>query len=212
MFATASDLIEERRRYALLDRLSGVAAQATTALQNGRLMDEITRQALHDGLTGLTNRLQFTEEQRNAILHARETSGMVTLLYIDLDAFKPVNDTFGHDVGDELLVAVGERLKGSTRATETVARLGGDEFAVLLDSRSAPAEADALAARLGDAFSQPFAVAGRRLHLGASIGRAVFPSDADGAETLLRAADAAMFAAKRARYEIAPSLLRRAEH
>jgi diguanylate cyclase (GGDEF)-like protein len=193
----------------LLDRLSGVAAQASTALQNGRLVDEITYQALHDELTGLANRLQFTEDLRDAIHWARHESELVTLLYIDLDEFKPVNDEFGHDVGDELLVAVGERLTSCTRSTDTVARLGGDEFTVLLDPQTSPEDADALVARLAGAFDNPFAIAGREFRVAASVGRAMYPSDADDAEGLLRAADAAMFEAKRAGYGGAPVLVRR---
>ncbi len=101
----------------LLDRLSGVAAQATTALQNGRLVDQITHQALHDELTGLANRLQFkTQLARRGPSRPRSSGEQVTLFYLDLDCFKPVNDEFGHDAGDELLVAVGERLDACTRA------------------------------------------------------------------------------------------------
>jgi diguanylate cyclase (GGDEF)-like protein len=181
----------------LLDRLSGVAAQATTALQNGHLLDEMTHQATHDQLTGLANRLQFTGQLRGAIDRAREEIHPVTLLYMDLDGFKPVNDEFGHDVGDRLLVAVAKRLASCTRAGDTVARLGGDEFAVLIDSQTAPAVAEEVSERLAAAVTQPFVIDGHRLHLGASIGRAVFPIDADDPDGLLRAADAAMFEVKR---------------
>jgi diguanylate cyclase (GGDEF)-like protein len=181
----------------LLDRLSGVAAQATTALQNGRLVDEMTHQAMHDQLTGLANRLQFTGQLRGAIARAREQIQPVTLLYLDLDGFKPVNDEFGHDVGDQLLVAVAKRMNSCTRGEDTVARLGGDEFAVLISSRTAPADAEEVSDRLGAALTRPFVIDGHQLHLGASIGRAVFPIDADDADGLLRAADAAMFGVKR---------------
>src|SRR5205823_2775678 len=94
----------------LLDRLSGAAALAITALQNGRLVDDITYQALHDPLTGLVNRAALMENLRGAIIRARPIGERVGLLYLDLDGFKPVNDAFGHEVGDELLVAVGQRL------------------------------------------------------------------------------------------------------
>jgi diguanylate cyclase (GGDEF)-like protein len=181
----------------LRDRVSGVAAQATTALQNGRLLDEMTHQALHDQLTGLANRLQFTGQLRGAIERAREQIHPVTLLYMDLDGFKPVNDEFGHDVGDQLLVAVAKRLLACTRGDDTAARLGGDEFAVLLDSRTSPADAERVSERLASALTDPFVIDGHELHLGASIGRAVFPIDADDADGLLRCADAAMFAVKR---------------
>ena len=181
----------------LLDRLSGVGAQATTALQNGHLVDEMTHQAMHDQLTGLANRLRFTGELRDAIGRAREEIHPVTLLYMDLDGFKPVNDEFGHDVGDQLLVAVSKRLASCTRAEDLVARLGGDEFAVLIDSQSAPAAAEEVSDRLAAAVTRPFMIDGHQLHLGISIGRAVFPIDADDADGLLRSADAAMFGVKR---------------
>jgi diguanylate cyclase (GGDEF)-like protein len=181
----------------LRDRLSGVAAQAVTALQNGRLLDEMTHQALHDQLTGLANRLQFTERLRGALDRAREELHPVTLLYLDLDGFKPVNDEFGHDVGDQLLVAVARRMAACTRSDDTVARLGGDEFAVLIDSQTAAGDAEEVSDRLAAALTRPFMIDGHQLRLGASIGRAVFPIDAETPDGLLRSADAAMFAVKR---------------
>ena len=190
----------------LLDRLSGVAAQATTALQNGALVDQITHQALHDQLTGLANRLQFTEQLRVAITRARQRSQSLTLFYVDLDGFKPVNDEFGHEVGDQLLVAVGQRLIGSTRSDDAVARLGGDEFAILIHGHTSPQEAEAVIARLTRAFEDPFKIAGHELRLGASVGRAVFPIDADTADDLLRCADSAMFTNKRGRSAIRRAL------
>ena len=184
----------------LLDRLLGVAAQGTTALQNGRLVDQITHQALHDDLTGLANRLQFTQQLRRAVNHAGQHGEEVTLFYLDLDSFKPVNDVFGHDAGDELLVAVGRRLISCTRSTDTVARIGGDEFAVLLAARTTRQEAEIVADRLGQTFAKPFTIGGHNLTVGASIGRAVFPADAEDAESLLRRADAGMFDTKRTRH------------
>lgn len=184
----------------LLNRLTGVAAQATTALQNGRLLDEITHQAQHDGLTGLANRLRLNEGLRAASACAPDARDAVTLFYIDLDGFKPVNDQLGHQVGDELLVAVAGRLSASTRADDLVARLGGDEFAVLIVGSE---HADAVAQRLVDVFSTPFSIHGHELAIGASIGRAVLPTSPGGADDLLRLADAAMFETKRARREAA---------
>jgi diguanylate cyclase (GGDEF)-like protein len=183
----------------LLDRLSGVAAQATTALQNGHLLDQITHQALHDQLTGLANRLQFTEKLRTAIKQAREQKKPFTLVYLDLDGFKPVNDEFGHDVGDNLLVAVGQRLLGCTRSEDSVARLGGDEFALILDAQACTVDAHALRRRLAHSFDDKFVVDGHELRVGASMGFATFPADADSADGLLRFADSAMFDAKRSR-------------
>jgi diguanylate cyclase (GGDEF)-like protein len=185
----------------LLDRLSGVAAQATTALQNGRLVDQITHQALHDDLTGVANRLQFADQLRRSINHARQHGHLVTVFYLDLDRFKPVNDQLGHDAGDELLVAVAERLTNCTRPTDTVARLGGDEFAILIAARTTPQDTDTVATRVAEAFTQPFAITAHELRVDASLGRATFPDDADDAENLLRTADVAMFTTKRSRHQ-----------
>ncbi|MFZ0043489.1 MAG: sensor domain-containing diguanylate cyclase [Solirubrobacteraceae bacterium] len=182
----------------LLDRLSGVAAQGTTALQNGRLVDLITHQALHDQLTGLANRLQFTTELRAAVHRARERSEQVALFYIDLDQFKPVNDELGHDAGDALLMAVGQRLTQSTRADDVVARLGGDEFAVLLVAPT-QSDMDKVKSRILASFREPFSIGGREVSLDVSVGRSVYPADAGDADSLLRRADAVMFADKRAR-------------
>jgi diguanylate cyclase (GGDEF)-like protein len=188
----------------LLDRLSGVGAQATTALQNGRLVDQITHQALHDDLTGLANRLQFIERLRRAIDHARQHSEQVTLFYLDLDGFKPVNDQLGHDAGDELLIEIASRLSSSIRSTDTVARLGGDEFAILVGPRTTRQETQIVAERLERAFAEPFSIGSRDFQVDASLGRATFPADANDAENLLRTADAAMFSTKRARHGVKP--------
>ena len=181
----------------LLDRLSGVAAQATTALQNGRLVDVITHHALHDQLTGLANRRRLTVELRAAVGRARADGERGALVYVDLDDFKPVNDELGHDAGDELLVAVAKRLAGCTRATDLVARVGGDEFAILL-ADATDLEIERVCARVVDAFKEPFGVGGRRFSLGVSIGRSCYPADAEDPDALLRDADRAMFADKHA--------------
>jgi diguanylate cyclase (GGDEF)-like protein len=183
----------------LLNRLSGVAAHATTALANGRLVDVITHQALHDQLTGLANRLKFTNELRTAMHRPFEGSERCALFYVDLDQFKPVNDEFGHEVGDALLVAVAERLSRCTRDSDIVARLGGDEFAVLLPSAD-DHDIERVSERIVAAFQDPFAIDGHRLRLKVSIGRSLYPVDVADADGLLRHADAAMFVAKRAHY------------
>ncbi|MGH2913731.1 MAG: diguanylate cyclase domain-containing protein [Solirubrobacteraceae bacterium] len=181
----------------LLDRLSGVAAQATTALQNGRLVDVITHQAQHDQLTGLANRHRFTSELRSALRRAREGDEPGALLYVDLDDFKPVNDEYGHETGDELLVTVAQRLRRCTRATDIVARLGGDEFAVLLVAASEE-DIERVSERIAAGFREPFGIGEHRIALSVSVGSSRYPRDADDADGLLRCADAAMFADKRA--------------
>ncbi len=183
----------------LTDRLSGVVAQATTALENGRLVDLITHQATHDQLTGLANRVRLTTELRDAVSRAQTGSESGALLYVDLDRFKPVNDEFGHETGDALLVTVAKRLESCTRASDVVARLGGDEFAVLLVA-AGPEEIEKVSERIAAAFAEPFVFGDLRLRLGVSIGRSVYPGDAGDPDGLLRHADTAMFAAKRAHH------------
>src|SRR5205814_5434095 len=185
-------------RQDLLDRLSGVAAHAASALENGRLIDHVTYQARHDGLTGLANRAFFTERMEGALDRARSSQAPLGLFFVDLDGFKAVNDGRGHAVGDELLCQVASRLLDRVRATDTVARLGGDEFAIVLTDINSPAEIERAAERVAAAFEEPFTVAGEELPVGASIGRAIWPEDAAEVEALIKHADASMYRAKRA--------------
>jgi diguanylate cyclase (GGDEF)-like protein len=161
-----------------------------------RASRRLRRQALHDALTGLPNRTFLHREGTTALNAARRRDGAAALLLIDLDRFKEVNDTLGHDYGDELLIEVTDRLRTALRTEDVLARLGGDEFAVLLPSvphRGAVAE---VAARLHSALEHPFALRGVALSLEASIGVAVFPDDGSDLTTLLRRADVAMYQAK----------------
>ena len=183
----------------LLDRLSGVAAHAATAMENGRLVDHITHLARHDGLTGLTNRIHFSEQLSQATRRVAQVPGSLTVFYIDLDGFKPINDRLGHPVGDELLRQVADRLMDCVRPGDTVARLGGDEFAVLVQDIRSPSEIDAIAQRLAGAFAAPFDVSGWPLQVTASIGRADWPVDAEEVDALIQRADAAMYEIKRSR-------------
>jgi len=185
-------------RQDLLDRLSGVAAHAASALENGRLIDRVTHQARHDGLTGLANRAFFAERMEGALDRARSSDAPLGLFFVDLDGFKQVNDERGHAVGDELLCQVSSRLLDTVRTTDTVARLGGDEFAIVLSDAASKAEIEAAADRVSAAFENPFEVAGEQLKVGASIGRAIWPEDAAEVEALMKHADASMYRAKRA--------------
>jgi diguanylate cyclase (GGDEF)-like protein len=191
----------------LLDRLTGVVAQAATAIQSGRLIDQITHQALHDGLTGLANRELFGRRLAEATERADSSGDPVALFYVDVDRFKAVNDAYGHGAGDELLGQVADRLTATVRADDTVARLGGDEFAVLLANAPSEAQIEAVGDRIVQAFASPFTIDGAPTVLSASIGRALWPGDFDDAAGLLRAADARMYEAKRDR--AATSLLER---
>lgn len=153
--------------------------------------------ASHDALTGLLNRARFAIEIEARLADARRGGGRLTLCFIDIDDFKPVNDLHGHAVGDELLHAFAQRLRDGVRASDSVARLGGDEFAVLLDGMS-PHEAMPVAQNLIDRLSRPYAVRQERIVISACIGLAGFPDHAETANKLLEQADAAMYRGKQA--------------
>jgi diguanylate cyclase (GGDEF)-like protein len=153
--------------------------------------------AHHDSLTQLANRLTFYNRLDDALAQTHRSGNGFAILCLDLDGFKAVNDTYGHESGDKLLVAVARRLKSIVRQEDTIARMGGDEFAIIQLSRTQPAAATALAKRLLRKISQPFDLDGRRPVIGVSIGIAIYPQDGETHDTLLRSADAALYEAKR---------------
>ena len=182
----------------LQNRLSGIAAQAAVGLENGALIDRMSHQARHDALTGLANRTHFSERFGAALDAARQDSRPLGLFFVDLDNFKVINDEYGHATGDELLRQVSARLLGTVRALDTVARLGGDEFAIVLREIGDSSEVDIAADRVIQAFEHPFQIGVHALEVRASVGRALWPDDADELEALMHHADAAMYRAKRA--------------
>ncbi|MBC8787125.1 phosphodiesterase DibA [Pseudomonas fluorescens] len=157
---------------------------------------ELAHLAHHDPLTDLPNRLLFTDRAEQALASAQVHKRGCALLLMDLDHFKIINDSLGHNVGDQLLKAVGERLKGLFGPGVTLARLGGDEFAVLAESCPQVIQAAAIAQRMLDAMKEPFVFDGNQLFISASVGISLFPSDALSAQQLLRNADSALFKAK----------------
>ncbi|AOE77033.1 diguanylate cyclase [Pseudomonas lurida] len=159
---------------------------------------ELAHLAHHDPLTDLPNRLLFTDRAEQALASAQIHKRGCALLLLDLDHFKIINDSLGHNVGDQLLKLVGERLQALFGPGVTLARLGGDEFAVLAESCPQVAQAAGLAQRMLDAMKQPFIFDGHQLFISASIGISLFPNDALSAEQLLRNADSALFKAKSA--------------
>ena len=163
--------------------------------------ERIQRVAHHDSLTGLPNRLLFNDRLDQAISLAKRKSRQCALLYLDLDKFKPVNDTLGHTAGDELLQAVATRIRQQLRESDTLARVGGDEFTVILPEMARPEEAEIVAGKISAAFATPFLLGGQKhsVHIGVSIGIAHYPADAQDADALIKAADAAMYSAKQAR-------------
>ncbi|TQV74081.1 EAL domain-containing protein [Aliikangiella marina] len=157
---------------------------------------ELQKLAHFDSLTGLPNRVLLEERTSQAILRAKRGNYNVTMLFIDLDNFKYINDTLGHDVGDELLKSLAERFNQLLRSTDTLARLGGDEFVLLLSQTHHPDDAGVIASKLKAAASQPFNINEHELYVSTSIGIAVFPDDALTTGGLLKCADMAMYAAK----------------
>ena len=153
--------------------------------------------ALHDELTGLPNRRLFEDRLANALERARRTGSQAALLLIDLDRFKEVNDTMGHHAGDELLKHLGRLFVGRVRRTDTVARTGGDEFSVILEQPVSRSDALRVARTLTQPLEDPILLEGNTVRVGASVGIAVFPEDADDAEALSIAADLRMYASKR---------------
>ena len=156
----------------------------------------LKHQALHDSLTGLPNRTLFGDRLERAVAHADRRQQLVGVLFLDLDDFKLINDSLGHQFGDALLVEVATRLESCVRATDTVARLGGDEFTILLVDLAAEAEAEQVAERIGEVLRDPFFVADREVRISASIGLALSAPRRTTSESLLRNADLAMYCSK----------------
>jgi diguanylate cyclase (GGDEF)-like protein len=153
--------------------------------------------ALHDGLTGLPNRTLLLERLDHAVLRARRSGKMAAVLYTDLDSFKMVNDTYGHGVGDELLVAVAQRLTAKLRSGDTLARMSGDEFVILCEDLNEPAEVSVIAARICAAIEEPFVLSSGELLITASVGIAYAGRGDNLSADLLKDADIAMYQAKR---------------
>lgn len=153
--------------------------------------------ALHDPLTGLANRTLFRDRARQAVLDAKRSGMMASVVILDLDGFKEVNDTLGHPTGDDLLKQIAERLDGGTlRDTDTIARLGGDEFGIVLKNVGDRAQVLTPVQRVIDVMKPPFTVQGLSLEMRASIGVAVFPDDGDSVDLLIQRADVAMYMSK----------------
>jgi diguanylate cyclase (GGDEF)-like protein len=181
---------------ALYASLFPIMSRVTRRLH--RQMLEIEHQALHDDLTGLPNRAFFRESAERALAEARELGGGVAVLLIDLDRFKEINDTLGHESGDLLLAELGDRLRRLLRGTDTVARLGGDEFAILAPGQHDAQSAVTVAERVRRGMDEPFVVSGLTLEVEASIGIALFPDHGEDVETIMRHADVAMYVSKEA--------------
>lgn len=186
------DLLEDPEVGGILCHVRDVTARKVAEV-------DLFRWAFHDALTGLTNRALFMDRLGHALARAPRRPEPVAVLFIDLDDFKAVNDGFGHEAGDRLLVEAGRRLRACLRPGDTVARLGGDEFAVLLEDSPGDAARDPerVADRISEALREPFALSEGPMFVTASVGVAQSGAGLDGAEDLLRAADEAMYRTKR---------------
>lgn len=184
---------------AVTDERGGVAHYVAVFDDISELHEKELRlrhQAYHDALTGLPNRPLLSDRLDHAIASAEREHEKIAVLFLDLDRFKVVNDSLGHDVGDELLKEVAQRLRGALRRADTVARLGGDEFVILMTDCHGAAEVSVLAEKILELVGAPVVLNGQNLHVGGSIGIALYPADGHDAGTLLKNADIAMYAVK----------------
>jgi diguanylate cyclase (GGDEF)-like protein len=162
-----------------------------------RTTQTLRHQAHNDALTGLTNRSQLEDHLGSALRLAQRTGSKLSLLFIDLDGFKGINDTIGHDIGDALLREVSKRLRNAIRASDLVARWGGDEFAVVVQGMMHEADAGLVALSIAEQISTPFMIENHEFTISASVGVAIYPRDGKDSQKLLRHADMAMYQAKR---------------
>ena len=180
----------------LLEAAGVISSQVGQFLIRKQAEEAVRFVATHDALTKLPNRVMFAQRLEHALSQAARHGRRLAVLFIDLDRFKVINDTMGHDVGDAVLREVARRLIESLRASDSVARLGGDEFVVLLEELSDPMYVTSVANKLTQAIAQPVTLGGREYHVTASIGASTYPDDASDAQSLLKNADIAMYRAK----------------
>jgi len=176
-------------------RMTGVLQDIS---ERKRFEQKLSEMASFDNLTGLPNRNLLNDRLGQALAHAHRNNSLVAVGFVDLDRFKVINDTLGHEAGDELLKEIARRLSGCLRSCDTVARQGGDEFVVVLTDLARAEDASIVAQKLLDALSPPMTLNGREIVPGASLGFAIFPQDGDTLQALLMAADKAMYSAKHA--------------
>jgi diguanylate cyclase (GGDEF)-like protein len=192
--------IDQLRNQAELERQKTEVLQESNALLQ-RLQENLQHEVTHDPLTGLYNRRHFLELVEQTLIECRENKRRFGIAYLDLDAFKPINDNHGQTAGDALLVEIARRLADATRAGDVLARLGGDEFAVIVKDIKEAKDAERKAQRLSQALKNPFFWNGLTLQCSVSVGVATFPEHGLTATELLHQADSAMYKHKRRRMQ-----------
>ena len=194
-----SELNNDLRVQRVQDLKESNAALQLEIIERRQAERRASELATRDALTGLFNRRSLAERTEEAIIRAARRKEILAVLFLDLDKFKAVNDTFGHDVGDELLRQIAARIKASVRETDVVARIGGDEFIVLLEGLSSDVDAATLAEKIVSASLQEFSIGQHRITTSVSIGISMYPKDGSSAQELLKEADLAMYSAKQDR-------------
>lgn len=174
----------------------GLARAILYAIERNRAQERLTYLAQYDQLTGLVNRMLFRDRLVHAMARSKRKDQSLGLMLMDLDRFKAVNDTLGHDAGDALLKAVADRLRACVREVDTVARMGGDEFTAILEGTCGEQDVAVVAKRIIEALTAPFVLGTHQVSIGVSIGITLYPSDDHSLDELLKHADTAMYKAK----------------
>ncbi|WP_338539810.1 sensor domain-containing diguanylate cyclase [Paenibacillus tundrae] len=203
-------LYENGRNYAMIQisdmtntstrvyKLKNLIKELDVEYNKVKISEKISKHlSMHDSLTGLPNRRAFNERLIWAINHAERSEGRLAVLFVDTDGFKQINDTYGHEVGDQVLVETAKRLKENIRSTDSVARLSGDEFSIILNQLNDDHDAEVVCEKLGTAFIAPIEVSSNFIHLSLSIGISVYPRHGEEPAELLRYADQAMYRIKK---------------
>ena len=189
---------EGAQDYLVKGRVDGhaIGRSITYAVERKHAEMELSHKAMHDALTGLPNRTLFLDRLKHSVIRAKRHHTLMAVMFLDLDGFKPINDTYGHDVGDRLLVALAGRLQDGLRGSDTAARFGGDEFMVLCEDVAGLQDVISIAQRILGSIREPFVLGDERVEVHASMGIAISDGKGDSAESLIRNADTAMYGAK----------------
>jgi len=177
-------------------KVVGITAVMTDLTERKKMEQKLEEMATHDFLTGLPNRVLLTDRFTMAAALAQRSKERLAVMSLDLDKFKTINDTLGHEAGDQVLKTVSTRLTGIIRASDTLARIGGDEFVLVMLETNHPKDATAIAQKILDSFAQPLLIGDHRVELSTSIGVATYPEDGQDLETLVKNSDAAMYYSK----------------